>query len=315
MAKKYVGETTLQAILELIKTQLATAVTVSDIITDLDSYTAEDGDNYVVAAATLKEILGTIQETLENQGTSVDEIVAAIEPLLTLVDEDGSTVLALTVDDILSDWDAYDADDARAVVSAALVKAIKDAVAANTESISTLETTVSDIQTTITEMQETASDSSDAIESLTTRVATIEADYTTSEALATAVEEGLTTAETYADENFVKLSSVGVAGGVASLDDSGLVPSSQLPSYVDDVIEGYLVDGVFYEPDEEGTAASTTAITGEKGKIYVDLTDDKCYRWSGTTYVVVSSSEDLVEITEDEVEEIWNEVLASLETE
>lgn len=41
----------------------------------------------------------------------------------------------------------------------------------------------------------------------------------------------------------------GVAGGVAELDSEGHVPSSQLPSYVDDVIEGYYkkADGKFYE--------------------------------------------------------------------
>ena len=41
----------------------------------------------------------------------------------------------------------------------------------------------------------------------------------------------------------------GVAGGVAELDSEGHVPASQLPSYVDDVIEGYYkrTDGKFYE--------------------------------------------------------------------
>ena len=37
----------------------------------------------------------------------------------------------------------------------------------------------------------------------------------------------------------VNTSAVGTANGVAELDNAGKVPSSQLPSYVDDVIEGY----------------------------------------------------------------------------
>ena len=54
---------------------------------------------------------------------------------------------------------------------------------------------------------------------------------------------------------------VGVANGIASLDDNGKVPTAQLPSYVDDVIE---VDGIDNAPE-----------TGEAGKIYVDTTTGK----------------------------------------
>lgn len=79
----------------------------------------------------------------------------------------------------------------------------------------------------------------------------------------------------------------GANNGIAELDASGKVPASQLPSYVDDVIEGYLSGGKFYKEE-----AHTTAITAESGKIYVDLTGgvNKTYRWSGTTYVEISPS-------------------------
>ena len=79
----------------------------------------------------------------------------------------------------------------------------------------------------------------------------------------------------------------GANNGVAELDATGKVPESQLPSYVDDVIEGYLNGGKFYEEE-----AHTTAITAESGKIYVDLTGgaNKTYRLSGTTYVEISPS-------------------------
>lgn len=77
----------------------------------------------------------------------------------------------------------------------------------------------------------------------------------------------------------------GAAGGVAELDASGKVPSSQLPGFVDDVIEGYLHSGKFYEE-----AAHTTEIAAEAGKIYVDLATEKTYRWSGSAYVEISSS-------------------------
>lgn len=64
----------------------------------------------------------------------------------------------------------------------------------------------------------------------------------------------------------------------------GKVPASELPSYVDDVIEGYYYNGVFYED-----AGHTTPITGESGKIYVDLSTEYCYRWTGSIYVEISS--------------------------
>lgn len=60
---------------------------------------------------------------------------------------------------------------------------------------------------------------------------------------------------------------------------SGKVPASELPSYVDDSIEGYYYNGAFYEDSEH-----TTIITGERGKIYIDLTANKSYRWTGTVY-------------------------------
>ena len=77
----------------------------------------------------------------------------------------------------------------------------------------------------------------------------------------------------------------GAANGLAELDENGKVPSSQLPAYVDDVIEGYYYNGKFYKE-----AAHTTEITGETGKIYVDLPTNKTYRWGGSAYAEISSS-------------------------
>ena len=87
----------------------------------------------------------------------------------------------------------------------------------------------------------------------------------------------------------VKRSEMGQAGGVASLDSAGKVPASQLPSYVDDVIEGYYHGGKFYTTKATGGSYSGE-ITGEAGKIYVNMDDNKTYRWSGTAYVVISET-------------------------
>lgn len=84
-----------------------------------------------------------------------------------------------------------------------------------------------------------------------------------------------------------KLSAIlkGSANGLAELDSTGKVPASQLPSFVDDVIEGYIYNGKLYK--ESG---HTTEISGESGKIYVDLSTEKTYRWSGSTFVVISDT-------------------------
>ena len=90
----------------------------------------------------------------------------------------------------------------------------------------------------------------------------------------------------------------GQANGFASLDGNGLVPSSQLPSYVDDVINVYAT----YEVSETGglsninlysDAAHANPITGETGKIYVNVTDGEPpyqFRWSGTQFVDSNTS-------------------------
>ena len=69
---------------------------------------------------------------------------------------------------------------------------------------------------------------------------------------------------------------VGVANGVAELDANGLVPTSQLPAYVDDVLE-YASQSAF-------------PATGETGKIYVALDTNLTYRWGGSAYVEISPS-------------------------
>lgn len=86
--------------------------------------------------------------------------------------------------------------------------------------------------------------------------------------------------------NYIPVSQKGIANGVATLDASGQVPATQLPSYVDDVLEGYykVADGKFYKE-----AAYTNLLAGETGKIYVSLDTNKTYRWTGTTFVYITS--------------------------
>jgi hypothetical protein len=111
----------------------------------------------------------------------------------------------------------------------------------------------------------------------------------------------------------------GAANGVAALDNGGKVPASQLPSYVDDVLEGYKDADPLVELFDEGRAYMVGEIVsyngniyrfihdhvagpfdqhevqminrfpqeGESGKIYSDIITDKTYRWSGSAYTQI----------------------------
>lgn len=84
----------------------------------------------------------------------------------------------------------------------------------------------------------------------------------------TGLVSGLAGKESLANKN--------TANGYAGLDASGLIPSTLLPSYVDDVLEY--------------ADLASFPVTGEAGKIYVALDTGKIYRWSGSTYVEISGS-------------------------
>ena len=84
--------------------------------------------------------------------------------------------------------------------------------------------------------------------------------------------------------SFVLEESVGRINGVASLDSNGKVPTSQLPSYVSDVLEF--------------PTLSDFPKTGEANKIYIALDTNIQYRWGGTVYVEIGSSLALGETSE-----------------
>lgn len=74
----------------------------------------------------------------------------------------------------------------------------------------------------------------------------------------------------------LSISQIGVNNGIAPLDNTGKVSSTYLPSYVDDVLE-FNDFSIFPTP-------------GETGKIYVDISTNKIYRWSGSTYIEIVGS-------------------------
>ena len=80
----------------------------------------------------------------------------------------------------------------------------------------------------------------------------------------------------FINETYLLTSLKGAANGLAELDATGRVPSGQLPSYVDDVLE--YANLAAFPP------------TGEASIIYIDQEYNLTYRWSGTAYVEISAS-------------------------
>lgn len=146
----------------------------------------------------------------------------------------------------------------------------------------TLQSNINNEATTRSEADATLdSKISKEVSDRTQAVSTLQGSLDTEIARATKAEQDITSAYEAADtalQNNINAinNSKGVANGIATLDQNGLVPSSQLPSYVDDVIEVSTFSAL---PD-----------TGESGKIYITQDTNLTYRWSGTAYVEISQS-------------------------
>ena len=82
------------------------------------------------------------------------------------------------------------------------------------------------------------------------------------------------------------ISKLGANNGIAQLNSSGKVPNSQLPAYVDDVIEGTMNSAeTKFTPSDNDYIDSVK----QTGKIYVDTSTRKTYRWSGSSYIFISN--------------------------
>lgn len=90
----------------------------------------------------------------------------------------------------------------------------------------------------------------------------------------------------------------GQPNGLAELDSNGKVPASQLPSYVDDVMDAYATytvspTGVLQNIQLYADAEHETPIVGERDKIYVNVTPGEVsyqFRWSGSQFIHIDSN-------------------------
>jgi len=105
------------------------------------------------------------------------------------------------------------------------------------------------------------------------------------------VADDLATFESDVASTYATLAQIGTAAvqggakGIAELDTTGKVPSSQLPSFVDDVIEIAAMKEDYTEAYSD--EAKQHPITPESGKIYILTTDNSTYRWSGSLYAPI----------------------------
>lgn len=102
-------------------------------------------------------------------------------------------------------------------------------------------------------------------------------------------------------EKYILAAEKGSAGGVAVLDGSGKVPASQLPGFVDDVLDTYVRPGAaLYSAAWLSLEKNGAALTPEEGKLYIVKEGEYAnhqYRWTGSQYGEIASSLALGEVT------------------
>lgn len=98
-------------------------------------------------------------------------------------------------------------------------------------------------------------------------------------------------------------------GDVDATKLDGVIPAANLPSYVDDVVEGYLYNGAFYEDTQH-----TEAITPSDGKVYVDVSTNTSYRWSGSAYVSIGKTMEVASQAEAEAGQDNEKYMTALRT-
>lgn len=136
------------------------------------------------------------------------------------------------------------------------------------QAASTTQAGVVQLSSAVDSTSETVAATASAVKSAYDKAATVE----------TALGDYVTTS----DFNALK----GAANGLATLNESGKVTASQLPSYVDDVIVVDMANDFLSATNHETSAA----VTPDSNTIYMDHATNKIYRWSGSIFVVIPDS-------------------------
>lgn len=269
--------------------------------------------------------------------TSFSTLHSKIEALGRLVSKDSisPTYLSSLLDEMVDQMESIDMSGMSAEISAAVANA-KEAL----QKASTAVSTASSADSTAKAAQQLALSAVEKANNAVTKAT--EANNTAAAANQTAYEakamasnaQGNANIANQTAESALELANkheraIGTTGGIAPLDESGKVPSSYLPSYLDDVVEFegtltlapqlQMASGVaggtilycvatnsfvycvgslslgglkFYPNWAEADAYGTASVDGRvpvSGKIYLDISTNKQYRWSGSTLVTTGS--------------------------
>lgn len=140
----------------------------------------------------------------------------------------------------------------------------------------------------------------DAIPSVAATVTYVKSQRTAIDGSINSVSGRVTTLETWKNG----IGNKGAANGVASLDSGGKIPASQLPAGYDnvDMLQSFVttnpssnmkIGQKFYNTKTKKIFTATSATTGVEtavegdDKIYINITENKSYRWTGATMVAV----------------------------
>ena len=94
-------------------------------------------------------------------------------------------------------------------------------------------------------------------------------------------------------QGYIPTTQKGANSGVAELDENGFVPASQLPGFVDDIVDAYVVGSTPFAADWLSLTNGGQPFTPDASKIYLVVSAGEYqyqeYRWSGTIYGQVNS--------------------------
>lgn len=159
------------------------------------------------------------------------------------------------------------------------------------------------LQANITAEQTRATTAEDAIRTnLTNEITRSTNEDNAIKARVTTAEGNISTIQTNLSPIKAAWDKQGQRDGLLVLGDNGLVKQANLPSYVDDVLDVYATydksaTGVLSNIKLYKDSAKTQAVTPESGKIYIDVTGNYQFRWTGTQYVALGTPTVLGTIT------------------
>jgi predicted nucleic acid-binding Zn-ribbon protein len=228
---------------------------VSTRFTDVENSVTSIGTRVTNAVSTVNAMgdrVTTVEETVDGFESRVSDTEDSIKTIETRVSD-----IETNVSDI----------GTKVATAETTLSNLNSQVSKNTSSISTLTEGVSEVK--------------DTASSLSTQIANVKTDFdskigTVNTGL-NSVSNRVTNLESQASDLASRTTTIeGKLPKKADLGDNGLVLSSQLPSYVDAIVEE--------------KSLSEFPIPGETEKIYVALDTNLTYRWGGSGYVEISKS-------------------------